>query len=146
MEDCIPAGETGPVIPDAPPCCGQAHPISVAIYDEEIGICQEADGAFLCSECGNGVCEPWENPCNCEEDCLAGDCVPAGEIINEFEEPDAECCPGLERRVVADLVDGECIPLPCACFVCVLCGDRECGPGENLCTCPEDCGQQEPEG
>lgn len=23
----------------------------------------------ICSNCGNGKCEPWENKCNCPEDC-----------------------------------------------------------------------------
>ena len=27
------------------------------------------DNNSLCSNCGNGICETWENPCNCPRDC-----------------------------------------------------------------------------
>jgi|GEM_PF-2301120 len=34
------------------------------------GLCREIVGVYgICSDCGNGVCEKWENICNCEEDC-----------------------------------------------------------------------------
>jgi hypothetical protein len=32
--------------------------------------CLWGEGAgMICSDCGNGVCENWENPCNCLADC-----------------------------------------------------------------------------
>jgi hypothetical protein len=36
------------------------------------GGCTTIQGAAdICSNCGNGVCEKWENPCNCSKDCNA---------------------------------------------------------------------------
>ncbi|MEK6959473.1 MAG: hypothetical protein AABW59_05530 [archaeon] len=33
--------------------------------------CQALVGASVCSQCGNGNCEPWENSCNCKADCIS---------------------------------------------------------------------------
>ena len=50
-----------------------------------------------------------------------------------------ECCEGLDR-VPCDSPgsDGTCMECDGAAF-CVACGDGTCGPGENICRCPEDC-------
>ena len=51
-------------------CCEGLKKISpVIIYDEE---CQEkgmVGWTHICSDCGNGICESWENKCNCSSDC-----------------------------------------------------------------------------
>jgi len=67
--ECVPDGGRGAVIPNAPPCCPGLAAIPIAAYDEQLGMCMQADGAFLCSACGNGQCAEWENECNCAEDC-----------------------------------------------------------------------------
>ena len=135
-------GETGPVIPDAPPCCEGLESISVAEYDPETGMCMVAMGVFLCSDCGNDRCEEWENPCNCPEDCVE-DCVEEGGVVPVIPDPLA-CCPGLELISCEMLGEnGECMPGPLGCGgICARCGDGECGEGENPCNCPDDCSQE----
>jgi hypothetical protein len=60
-----------------------------------------------------------------------GQCAEDGE---EFEAKDicAGCCPGMVR-----LHDCEGPP---SVFYCTHCGDGVCGPGEESCNCPADCG------
>ncbi len=70
VERCLSAGETGPVIPEAPSCCPGLEQIGVSNLGVD-GVCMERDGVFLCSGCGNNNCEPWENICNCIQDCPA---------------------------------------------------------------------------
>lgn len=63
---CVEAGESlGP----ATECCGGLVGLDNFRIDET-GECVGLIGGYLkCSDCGNGVCEDWENKCNCEEDC-----------------------------------------------------------------------------
>ncbi len=37
--------------------------------DERGCVSQGPPSVLVCSPCGNSVCEPWENRCNCAEDC-----------------------------------------------------------------------------
>ena len=88
-------------------------------------------------------------PGACEEPC-----VPEGEKYQPEPDPngvdDNQCCEGLEPIVdcfVVDIVcedDGTKCETICACvaemtYVCTQCGNGECGLGENVCSCPEDC-------
>jgi len=144
--DCIPEGETGPVIPDAPSCCPGLEQISVATWDPDAGICGMSMGVFLCSNCGNGLCESgWENPCNCEEDCPMEEpeCIPEGESGAVY--PDTPpCCEGLTSiGCQTPGGNGECISCVGA-FYCTYCGDGECKEPENACNCPADCTNVEP--
>ena len=66
-------------------------------------------------------------------------CVQEGESAAVLPQmPD--CCPGL-TYVGCDLpaTGGECEPCAGASY-CANCGDGICGPGENTCRCPQDCG------
>ena len=94
--------------------------------DEGIDQCNSDVDCAQGETCVNGLCR-------------AAECVPAGGEYDMFENPDAQCCPGLTAVSQAGLVDGECVPIPCGCFVCVRCGDGICGPGEDLCSCAQDC-------
>ena len=38
-------------------------------YADKDGCIYSYGAGTICSDCGNGVCEEWENPCNCEVDC-----------------------------------------------------------------------------
>lgn len=38
-------------------------------YADENGCTMTEGGGSICSDCGNGNCEDWENPCNCPVDC-----------------------------------------------------------------------------
>jgi len=63
---CLEEGEVGAL--DGPPCCPGLVPIDSEQFDPESGECL-AESAYICSDCGNGNCEEWENLCNCPEDC-----------------------------------------------------------------------------
>jgi hypothetical protein len=79
VQDCYKAGETKPVLPPDPNysseknCCAGLVEIEAA---EQYGdVCAVGAGVMLCSDCGNGICEQWENNCNCQEDCPYNDCI-----------------------------------------------------------------------
>ncbi len=71
-------------------------------------------------------------------DFLATVCIAEGES-GPFVPDAPECCEGL---VPVDCsspgAGGECDGCAGA-FICTACGDGVCGPGENICRCPEDC-------
>ena len=69
--ECIAEGEMGgTMLPDSPTCCPGLQAISVSEYVPETGFCSQMMDVFLCSQCGNGICEDeWENQCNCPADC-----------------------------------------------------------------------------
>ena len=48
------------------------------------------------------------------------------------------CCEGLESVSCVEYVNGECLYADCG-HTCTYCGNGECGPGENVCNCPDDC-------
>jgi hypothetical protein len=53
-------------------CCGNLKAISGSNIDQfEDSNCDLSTEEFglICSDCGNGNCEPWEHKCNCPEDC-----------------------------------------------------------------------------
>ncbi len=96
-------------------------------------LCMHLIGAFaLCSDCGDGICDEWENSCNCPEDC--GPCVEEGGCIPVIQYP-PPCCVGLEL-----------IPPKQPDWVGIFgyctanCGDGICDPDiETDYNCPEDC-------
>lgn len=52
-------------------CCEGLTVISEAeyprLFDKD---CEPAPGSgYLCSNCGNGICDDWESKCSCKEDC-----------------------------------------------------------------------------
>jgi len=49
-------------------CCEGLEKIPAKDYED--GKCYVLfDVGTVCSECGNDICEEWENPCNCPKDC-----------------------------------------------------------------------------
>lgn len=68
-ECCLPEGGEGPVIPGAPECCPGLVELGKYFIDD--GMCIPMVGVFVCTSCGDGICGPGENFCNCP-----GDCVP----------------------------------------------------------------------
>lgn len=107
------------------------------------------DGATLverwCLECREvGDCEGRPHDlCEGAWQCKEGRCAWACCVSEGGRVPgpvsDRSCCPGLVP-VAADWLDeqGACAGFVGAA-VCTRCGDRQCGPGENVCNCPEDC-------
>ncbi len=111
---CATAGLSVPVVPSAPPCCAGLRGISPASVTSE-GLCQYAVGAVICSACGNGTCDQWENSCNCEEDCSSlhgaassmsstssqamGECKQRLSVIQGYFNDDYECSNDDECRL-----------------------------------------------
>ena len=186
--DCTPAGKTAPVIPGAA-CCPDLTGVNPGSVPQPDGSCptELPVGGLLCTDCGNGTCEEWENHCNCPQDCsppgptcgngwldpqedsqcepslnydkcplkglvcdqqncrcVAGGsssaqaCIQEGKTgpVVQFPPP---CCAGLQQ-ISSDRVgpNGSCL-LTGGSFTCARCGNGQCGPGENLCNCPQDC-------
>jgi len=70
---------------------------------------------------------------------LAEQCVPAGGAIAVVPNAPA-CCEGLQAiSCEVPMPNGECMgPDGCAA-ICAVCGDDNCGLGENRCNCAADC-------
>ena len=140
---CKQEGEkwVGVVEPDAHCCPGltQIYDTWPEYSDGDYSCIVNIVAGYVCTQCGDGICGIGENVCNCPEDCLP--CKKEGERFNEFEEPHARCCPGLVKAFdcFPDDDTGNCICPLCPCYVCIKCGDGECGIEENICNCPEDC-------
>ena len=130
---CIPEGGEGPVIPGGPECCpGLA---AIAKYFIEDGMCIPMVGVFVCTSCGDGVCGPGEDVCNCSIDCMPvcgnGLCEPGENSIVCPEDCVPVCGNGLCEPGENSIVCPEdCMP---------VCGNGLCEPGEDSITCPEDC-------
>ena len=103
--------------------------------------CDEISG----KDCPTQFCDTLVN-CRGQEIChfkmidppACGDLAYAGQ--------DVPCCPGLVRRCGMAFLDDTCdmygdnseYSLP----ICIRCGDGVCTNFENLCNCPEDCGER----
>lgn len=72
-KSCISAGESADkyshgIYIGSNSCCEGLLKIPVKDYKD--GECYNLfDVGTVCSECGNSICEEWENKCNCPEDC-----------------------------------------------------------------------------
>ena len=138
--ECYEAGQQVPNVPDAPGCCGDL----VAIGCDRAGpggLCEPCEGSTTCSPCGNGVCDPAENNCNCPVDCQ-----PVQRCVNTLECLQNEAaidCGGVWRCDPDGLFnasDRSADGCSYTCFedlsACV--GDQDCFPGEVCRDCPPD--------
>jgi hypothetical protein len=77
-------------------CCEGLSKIST-IHPNEEGFCRDLVGsAYICSNCGNGICEGWwENPCSCPQDCFFGFECSTLEDCSDIED-DGEFIPALK--------------------------------------------------
>ena len=137
-EACITEGETGAVVPTSPDCCPGLVSVScdAPTYG---GQCEGCDGAFLCTNCGDDNCGTGENFCNCPDDCPVPDCTAEGDSHGVY--PGApSCCPGLNGIGCGGPDDDGLCLLECTGgTICSFCPNGRCGPGENICNCPQDC-------
>ena len=87
-EKCAKAGEKssysslGPSAPTPKKCCKGLVEIYAGSryepdkeYADENGCIHWVGSASMCSDCGNGICESWENRCNCFKDCVEKEVV-----------------------------------------------------------------------
>lgn len=124
---CADAGERRGV---AVECCEGLVELANAVPVEYA--CVHLFGFSLCSACDDGVCDDWENSCNCPQDCAA--CIGEGGTILGIPDP-PPCCEGLElippRSPAWSGLQGYCT---------ARCGDGACDPGiESAYNCPQDC-------
>lgn len=76
QKSCIPAGKVsrngslGPRGNFGTCCSGLKEIDNGLVYNAKTQSCLPVVGAgVICSNCGNGKCEKWENPCSCPKDC-----------------------------------------------------------------------------
>ena len=95
---CAQAGETSGV---AKKCCMGLIPIRTVKSCGEKGEEEIIGGYAICSDCGNKICESWENSCNCVADCVENinPSIPdkTCAAVNESYTSDLKCCPGLKE-------------------------------------------------
>ena len=118
-EECVGEGEMGSgMLPDSPGCCEGLGAISVEEWDPVTGMCMIMMDVFLCSYCGNGVCESgWENPCNCAVDCLNEPMEPTvlcAETGGSWTNCGSGCGPWSCGSPISWICPAVCIP-QCAC-------------------------------
>jgi beta-propeller repeat-containing protein len=106
-------------------------------FDTSLGI-SDAFVTRIQDTCGNGACDPFENPCNCPADCGADACGnsccgPAEDQCNCA----ADCGPDTCGNGCCGVGEDPCTcPADCLPF----CGDGFCCGGEDTCNCALDCG------
>ena len=122
---CVPAGQSYHVTPETKDyeCCEGSSHIAVAYVIDNGRMCSMNQEWSLCSECGNGACEPWENICNCHADCTA--------------EEDSACPPGCECDPYGNVAcTEEACPTGCVCEgEDLYCPTDRCPEG---CVCSDD--------
>ncbi len=110
---------------------------------------------FLTSEnleksCGNKLCEPVEGALGCPQDCRVGSggCVVAGHFTTTAENFPAQesvgCCEGLVEAEYGEYKGRGTVCKKVSKGdprTCIKPNDGVCGPGENKCNSPEDCGE-----
>ena len=72
-QTCLDAGGMAEDAPGSPPCCGGLQPIPATVFvgGGTATECMEDEAFYVCTNCGDGVCEEWESECTCKEDCLS---------------------------------------------------------------------------
>ncbi len=140
----VAVGTDGAALADVPVQLDVASPQDVAIApDVAVGAdaISGSDGGVPAPFCGNGYCDPGEDPKTCGQDCkgfswTCGDGIcDIGEQFycqNDCTKPfcgDGKCEPGEQAQGCSK-----------DCPNTVVCGDTICGVGENGQNCPKDCG------
>ena len=142
LRECKQEGEkwNGAVEPDAYCCSGltQSYDTWPEYSDGDYYCIVNIVPAYVCTRCGDGICGPGENICNCEEDCKP--CVPEGGTIPVIPDP-PECCPGLE------LIPPQTPYILGIMGICTAkCGNGICDTEtESSYNCPQDCPVEPPE-
>lgn len=116
-------------------CCHGLEKISALEYKD--GSCNKIKNVTsVCSNCGNNICDEWENICNCNIDCINPELE--CNIEGEMKEPNKKCCGNLTAitklcQNTQDNIDNY-VPR-----ICSNCGNKKCEDWENACNCKKDC-------
>jgi len=65
----LPCKEAGESVLVSECCEGLEQIPPTRIYDDDCNYTGMTGWLYLCSDCGNGICETWESKCNCPQDC-----------------------------------------------------------------------------
>ncbi len=116
---CIEEGGSIAVIPGGPSCCEGLSAIGCDSPQDDGSCPMGCEGSVFCANCGNDICGPGENNCNCPEDCTAptdgdgetddaitpdGDTVPDGD---SFSDSDSDGIPDKDKESLGS-GDGSC--------------------------------------
>jgi hypothetical protein len=130
-------------------CCDGLKEISNCLkynpnneYSDKNGCVRIEGCSNICSDCGNGLCESWENYCNCQKDCAK--CLNEGDYImhnKNSNKPKGQCCPGLSEIKANNpsLENYDSNGLKIAGICTSKCGNHECDAKESKYNCPKDC-------
>ena len=140
--DCLYVGETAYPSYSLICCDGTKLSTNYMIGSTE---CISLPDSKICLDCGNGICEDWENRCSCPDDCDPNGCIARGGTL--YPNDGNLCCRGLkaEPNYLWD-ESGECTEVTGVDMegatvqelICVRCGNGGCEEGENPCIC-SDC-------
>jgi len=115
MDHCVAEGAVSVRLADEPPlCCDGLVAIDVARFER--GRCDRDSGAYVCSRCGDGVCQAeWESPCTCPGDCPWPTCAELdGQCTDDPEGCSAMLAevalPGCPQGSVCCLGSADCLP------------------------------------
>jgi len=77
--------------------------------------------------------------------CQPLNCIAEGEAYDASDNT-VSCCEGLNPIGLSEPDEsGECTGSTTNKKICAFCPDNQCGPGENYCNCPQDCGDEPPQ-
>ena len=131
---CVPEGGTFMDFEDTDKCCPGLVPVPDCFGEDGACACP-ACPCYVCTQCGNGVCDGAENPCNCQEDCpeqpTGCDDLFACVADQDCVKTSANCCPcsmgGTSIAMNVDCVDEYVGALDCSpdimCLAVYLCND-----------------------
>ena len=147
---CVTEGNTTGISPSAAKCCSGLTANSV------FAVCSDATqsstglssapikipsyGVSVCTKCGDGICGPGENKCNCPTDCNTTSCKAEGLICNTTyingttnsaqNTSTFNCCAGMVCKYANNV--GTCVKIS-------ACGNGVCEAGETNANCAKDC-------
>ena len=121
-------------------CCKGLKEITKYMYNSSSSC--SSPNAIVCSDCGNGKCESWEDICSCPDDCSAG-CIGEGEYMEVQKERQYDrtfhksipCCPGLSK--IDETYQSRFDDNYRLCTA--KCGNGVCDEKESYYNCPYDC-------
>ena len=109
-QTCVPEGRMGDnrdSVTGNDQCCEGLAQIDNRWRTNDGGCEDGPAGTFLCTDCGNGVCDLYENKCNCSDCAQAGSCTPNGTDC-----PATTC---RNRNSLLPWIESECIQLTYEC-------------------------------
>jgi hypothetical protein len=109
--------------------------------EEEAGFVASLVSINIEETCGNKLCEEMETSLRCPQDCRigSGGCVVEDYFVSGYKS--VRCCEDLTEARYFEAKGGICKKIDeMGPWACIKPNNGICGPGENKCNSPEDCG------